>query len=127
MSASEPCSKFRVMVMLPSLSLSDEKYSRLSIPDSCCSITCTTVLCTVSAEAPGYVTAMATAGGATLGYCAMGSVFTARPPTIMMTMAMTHAKIGRSMKKSDTSAAAYCFCGALGGAASGAAAASGSG
>ena len=53
MSGLVPWAKFSVMVMLPSLSLSDERYSRLSMPLSCCSITCTTVLCTVSAEAPG--------------------------------------------------------------------------
>src|ERR1700730_10894512 len=52
MSGLVPCSKLSVIVMLPSLSLSDEKYSRRSMPDSCCSITCTTVLCTVSAETP---------------------------------------------------------------------------
>ena len=35
------------------------------------------------------------------GYCAMGSVNTASTPTIMMMIAMTQAKIGRSMKKRD--------------------------
>ena len=50
------------------------------MPLNCCSITCTTVLCTVSAEAPGYVTEMATAGGAIGGYCATGSVLIARAP-----------------------------------------------
>src|ERR1700678_1823513 len=95
------------MVMLPSLSLSDEKYSRWSMPDSCCSITCTTVLCTVSAEAPGKVTVIWTAGGAMLGYCATGKVTTAMAPAIIRTMAITQAKIGRSMKNLDTLAPSY--------------------
>ena len=38
-----------------------------------------------------------------VGYCAMGSVRMARIPIIMITMAITTAKIGRSMKKRDTS------------------------
>src|SRR3977135_4071353 len=42
---------------------------------------------------------MEMAGGAMLGYCAMGSVVTASAPISMMTMASTQAKTGRSMKK----------------------------
>ncbi len=49
---------------------------------------------------------MEMAGGAMLGYCAMGSVVTARAPISMMTMASTQAKTGRSMKKL-TMAGAY--------------------
>src|ERR1700761_3345761 len=45
---------------------------------------------------------MAMAGGAMLGYCAIGSVLMANPPPSMMTIASTQAKIGRSMKNSDT-------------------------
>ena len=52
-SGSVPCSKVRVIARVPSLLLSDEKYSRLSSPDICCSMTWVTVFCTVSAEAPG--------------------------------------------------------------------------
>lgn len=48
------------------------------------------------------MTLMATAGGAMLGYCAMGSVLMASAPPSIMTMASTQAKIGRSMKNSDT-------------------------
>src|SRR6266404_43661 len=81
------------------------------MPDSCCSITCTTVLCTVSAEAPGKVTVICTAGGAILGYCATGKVTTARAPAIIRTMAITQAKIGRSMKNFDTTVPGYGFCG----------------
>src|SRR5580658_2832364 len=49
---------------------------------------------------------MEMAGGAMAGYCAMGSVVTARAPISMMTMAITQAKTGRSMKKL-TMAAGY--------------------
>src|SRR5437660_11953776 len=38
-------------------------------------------------------------GGAISGYCAMGSVESAMIPTSVMTMLITPAKIGRSMKK----------------------------
>src|SRR5205823_4099607 len=38
-------------------------------------------------------------GGAMSGYCAMGSVESAITPTSVMTMLITPAKIGRSMKK----------------------------
>jgi hypothetical protein len=36
-----------------------------------------------------------------LGYCEIGNVLTARAPAIMSTIAITHAKIGRSMKNFD--------------------------
>jgi hypothetical protein len=39
--------------------------------------------------------------GATLGYWAIGSVKIAAKPINMMMIAMTHAKIGRSMKTRD--------------------------
>src|SRR5262247_1713168 len=55
---------------------------RWSRPLICCSITCTTVLSTVSAEAPGYEELIWMEGGAMVGYCSTGI-----------------AKIGRSMKK----------------------------
>src|SRR5579859_7873910 len=45
---------------------------------------------------------MFTAGGAIGGYCAIGRAMIARIPAMMMTMAITTAKIGRSMKKRDT-------------------------
>src|ERR1700735_1697825 len=49
---------------------------------------------------------MEMAGGAMLGYCAMGSVVMASVPISIMTMAITQAKTGRSMKK-VTMAGAY--------------------
>ena len=42
-----------------------------------------------------------TVGGVTSGYWATGSVNTATPPASMITMEITVAKIGRSMKKRD--------------------------
>src|SRR6202034_4394214 len=47
-------------------------------------------------------------GGAMAGYCAMGSVVTARAPISMMTMAITQAKTGRSMKKLTMAGALLC-------------------
>ena len=41
-------------------------------------------------------------GGAIAGYWRTGSVNTASAPAIMMMIAMTHAKMGRSMKKRDS-------------------------
>jgi len=40
-------------------------------------------------------------GGTTSGYCATGSLMTATPPMITMTIDKTIAMIGRSMKKRD--------------------------
>ena len=42
---------------------------------------------------------IATAGGAMLGYCAIGKVAMDRMPASITMMASTQAKIGRSMKK----------------------------
>ena len=44
---------------------------------------------------------MRTVVGAICGYCEIASVLSANTPASMMTMAMTQAKIGRSMKKRD--------------------------
>src|SRR5579863_2359132 len=48
---------------------------------------------------------MEMAGGAMLGYCAMGSVVMASAPASMITMASTQAKMGRLMKKLTMAAA----------------------
>src|SRR5690348_9218143 len=71
------------------------------MPVSCCSMTCVTEFCTVSAEAPGKDAPMFTEGGAMLGYCSIGSVVIERPPASMITMAITHAKTGRSIKNCE--------------------------
>jgi len=44
---------------------------------------------------------MEIAGGAIAGYCATGSVTIEIAPAIMITIAITHAKMGRSMKNRD--------------------------
>ncbi len=54
---------------------------------------------TVLAEAPGYTALITTAGGAICGYIETGSARSDSRPASMMTMAITQAKIGRSMKK----------------------------
>src|SRR5690349_596219 len=48
---------------------------------------------------------MEMAGGAMLGYCAMGRVVMASAPASITTIASTQAKIGRSMKKLTMAAA----------------------
>jgi hypothetical protein len=69
---------------------------------SCCSITWVTEFCTVWASAPGYMALITTAGGAMVGYCSIGRLVAAMPPASMVTMAMTQAKTGRSMKKRES-------------------------
>ncbi len=47
---------------------------------------------------PGSVARTMTEGGAMVGYIETGSCVIASPPASMMMIAMTHAKMGRSMK-----------------------------
>src|SRR3954454_13106668 len=70
-----------------------------STPLTSASIGVATVSPTVLALAPGYVAVTCTVGGATSGYCAIGSCVSATPPTIRIRTESTEAKIGRSMKK----------------------------
>src|SRR5262245_3193069 len=72
---------------------------RWSRPLICCSITCSTVLSTVSAEAPGYEELIWMEGGAMVGYCSTGSEKIDSAPATMTAIASAIAKIGRSMKK----------------------------
>src|SRR5574343_1990893 len=44
---------------------------------------------------------MTMAGGATVGYCATGRLVMAAAPSTTMNSAMTHAKMGRSMKNRE--------------------------
>jgi hypothetical protein len=57
-----------------------------------------TVLATVSALAPGYLAVTVTVGGTMFGYCAIGRLNRATTPAKTVTIAITDAKIGRSMK-----------------------------
>src|SRR5882762_1579860 len=61
-------------------------------------MTCTTVSWTVVADAPGYVVLICTEGGAIGGYCSIGSATIDKAPATIIRIAMTIAKIGRSMK-----------------------------
>ena len=63
-----------------------------------CSMIWVTEFSMVSAEAPVYSVVTRTEGGAISGYWDTGSSTTASAPASMMTMAMTQAKMGRSMK-----------------------------
>ncbi len=53
---------------------------------------------TVSAEAPVYWAPMVTRGGAISGYCSSGRVKMDKAPASMMTIEITHAKMGRLIK-----------------------------
>src|SRR5512142_144746 len=60
-----------------------------------------TVCSTVVADAPGYTAWTVTTGGAISGYWAIGSARIDARPAMMKNVAMTAAKIGRSMKKRE--------------------------
>src|SRR5690606_16675975 len=98
MSGSTPASKVMVMAMRPAESLVDDMYAMPSIPFICCSITWVTVSCTVWADAPGYEVVIRICGGAMSGYWATGRLSIDNPPASIVTSAITHAKIGRSIK-----------------------------
>ena len=71
-----------------------------SMPLICSSRGRVTVSATTSLLAPGKLAWTCTCGGSTGGKWAVGSAVMDNAPTITMMMAMTDAKIGRSMKKS---------------------------
>src|SRR3546814_1432306 len=64
-----------------------------------CAMIWVTESSTTLADAPGYVARISTEGGATVGYIETGRVKIDSAPASMMMIAMTHAKMGRSMKK----------------------------
>jgi len=70
-------------------------------------MTWVTLSSTTWAEAPGYMVEMVMLGGAILGYCSTGRVSTANSPDSMMTIAITHANMGRSIKKRDMFLSCY--------------------
>src|SRR5712664_4693874 len=72
-----------------------------------CSMTWTTVLSTVDADAPGNCVVIWMEGGAMVGYCSTGILRIDNAPPSMMRSAMTIAKIGRSMKNLDIRASPY--------------------
>ena len=69
------------------------------MPVRLCSITCVTLFSKTCADAPGREVEIETAGAAIFGYCSTGIFSSAKAPAIMMMMAKTQAKTGRSMKK----------------------------
>ncbi len=73
------------------------------MPLSCCSITCTTVSCTVCAEAPGIAGVDADLRRRDRRVLHDGQVATpTRPPASISISAITQAKTGRSMKKRES-------------------------
>src|SRR3954469_16023770 len=64
-------------------------------------MTWVTVPSTVWADAPGYVAVTRIEGGAIEGYCSIGNLKMLRPPASMITIAITQAKTGLSMKYFD--------------------------
>src|SRR5690348_7265664 len=62
------------------------------------SIGCAIVASTMAAEAPGYSVVTDTCGGTISGYCATGITTSDSSPAMVVTMAMTVASRGRSMK-----------------------------
>src|SRR5688572_4591259 len=72
-----------------------------STPFTSCSIGVATVSAMTSGGAPGYDARTTIVGGTTSGYCATGSALYARPPSRIVTIERTAAKIGRSMKKCE--------------------------
>src|SRR5690606_39360209 len=82
--------------------LEDElKYTRLSMPVSCCSMIWVTAFSVVSALAPGYAALTITYGGAMFGYDSTPMSPIARRPPSAIRIAITHANTGWLMKKRD--------------------------
>src|SRR5438445_4936024 len=105
---SVPTSKVQVIVSVPFEEEVDWKYSRPSTPESCSSIGAATVRESVSALAPGSAAVIVTVGGAISGYCATGNTCQATSPASVVMIAMTEAKIGRSMKNRDMAPCLLC-------------------
>src|SRR6516162_5277559 len=92
---SVPSSKVTVRLYPPSLVDCDDMYSMRSTPLTCCSMGAATVSATTTALAPGYWQVTWTEGGVISGYWAMGRAYRA---AMTMTIEMTQAAMGRSMK-----------------------------
>ena len=101
MRTSLPCSKLKVRVPLPSAWATDSMYIRPGEPCISRSMMASTLSSSVCAEAPGKAVAIWIAGGATAGYCWIGSWVSDNAPVAAMKSAITHAKMGRSIKKRD--------------------------
>src|SRR5471032_2817492 len=98
MSGLVPVENVRVIVVWP-FELDDElKYSRLSMPVSCCSITWVTVDSIVWALPHGYCPVTVTSGGEMSGYESIPMPCTEIMPNRQIRIAMTQAKTGRLRK-----------------------------
>src|SRR5215468_512925 len=73
-------------------------YIIFSTPLTCCSMGAATVSATTWALAPGYAQATWIVGGVMSGYWAIGRLTSASSPIRVITIEMTQAKTGRSMK-----------------------------
>src|SRR5699024_10961644 len=73
-------------------------YNMSSTPLMACSSGAATAVATSSALAPGYTALTRTFGGVTVGNCCTGRPNMAITPARTMTIAITAAKIGRSIK-----------------------------
>ncbi len=104
MSGLVPVANVRVICVWPFELEFELKYSRLSMPVSCCSITWVTVDSIVWALAPGYCAVTVTSGGAMSGYESIPMPCTEMMPNSEIRIAMTQAKTGRLMKKLGMSA-----------------------
>src|SRR5258708_1143419 len=93
-----PSLKVTVRLYEPSLLDCDDMYIMFSTPLICCSMGAATASATTWALAPGYRQATWMVGGVISGYWAIGSVLTAMRPTNTMTIEITQAKTGRSIK-----------------------------
>src|SRR5436305_14285206 len=94
-----PSAKVTVRLYPPSLVDCDDMYSIFSTPLTCCSMGAATVSATTTALAPGYWQVTWTEGGVISGYWAMGRATRDARPAMTITIEMTQAAMGRSMKK----------------------------
>src|SRR5918994_2790430 len=93
-------SNVAVTLLNPLLVLEDVRYERPSTPLIACSMGIVTADSTVCALAPVYTLETFTCGGASVGYCAIGSVGIAIRPPRMMTSEQTVESTGRRMNVS---------------------------
>ena len=73
-----------------------------STPLTCCSIGTATLSAMTGAPAPGQIPVTDTVGGVMSGVSSIGRLGTATAPSSEITIEMTRAKTGRSMKKRDS-------------------------
>ena len=100
-SISVPISNVTSTVVTPELVELDDIYIIPSTPVIAFSIGAATVCSSTKADAPGYTAVTCTTGGAISGYCAMGRARMAAKPANTITIEITNAKIGLSIKNRE--------------------------